>query len=251
MTLTGSACAATAEHLRNGPQQDFAVEAKRPVVDVLEIELHPGLEIDLVAAVHGPKAGQTRPHPQAAPLPALILRDFARDRRPQTHERHLPAQHVHQLRQLIEGEAAQVAPDRGQPRIVGNLRRGLPATQMHEFRLALLGIERHGAEFVNAKPATVESATLLREQGSVGNLRPGNTVTVTVQVASPLTLGAGWVATLLPGIGAVNGTDYTANSFEATFVIPPTSTGPVTLTPSIVDASSNPYLGLRGNSLRL
>ena len=92
--------------------------------------------------------------------------------------------------------------------------------------------------------ATPDSRIQITSPTNGQQFAPGNTVTVTVHVASPLTLSAGWVATLLPGVGAVNGINYTSNSFQASFVIPPTSTGPVTLTPSIIDASSNPYLGV-------
>jgi hypothetical protein len=75
---------------------------------------------------------------------------------------------------------------------------------------------------------------------------PGNTVSVTVQIASPLTLNTGWVNTNIPGVGSANGINYTSNSYQASFVIPMNFVGPATLTPTIVDNSSTPvpYTGV-------
>ena len=72
---------------------------------------------------------------------------------------------------------------------------------------------------------------------------PGSTVSVTVKITSPLTLNTGWVNTAIPGVGSLNGVNYTANSYQASFVIPATFTGPAALTPAIIDATSTPYLG--------
>jgi len=79
---------------------------------------------------------------------------------------------------------------------------------------------------------------------------PGNTVTVTVQITSPLTLNTGWVGVNIPGIGVVNGTNYTANSYQASFVIPTSFAGPVTLNPTIVDNSATP-VAYQGASLSI
>src|SRR5579864_554697 len=57
----------------NGPQNNFPVQRERPVVDVLHVEFHPGLEVDFVAPADGPQACHARPHPQTAALPPLIL----------------------------------------------------------------------------------------------------------------------------------------------------------------------------------
>ena len=109
------------EHVGNGAQQDSAIECERPVVDVLHVQLHPGFEIERVAAADGPQAGEAGTHAQPAALPPLVLFHFVRNGRARAHQRHVALQHVPQLRPFVDRELAQAAADGGQPRIVGNL----------------------------------------------------------------------------------------------------------------------------------
>src|SRR6185295_8417057 len=67
---------AAAQHLGNGPQKNLPIERQRPVVNVLHVELHPCLKIDVVPAAHCPQARQARAHTQPPALPALILFHF-------------------------------------------------------------------------------------------------------------------------------------------------------------------------------
>lgn len=73
---------------------------------------------------------------------------------------------------------------------------------------------------------------------------PGATVNITVQLGSGLTATTGLVGVSVPGIGTVFGSNYNGTSFQASFVIPATFAGPVTLTPSILDSNNNPVLGI-------
>src|SRR5437870_65633 len=47
------------ENSRNRAQQDFPVQSKRPVIDVLHVHLHPGFEVDIVAAGDRPQTRET------------------------------------------------------------------------------------------------------------------------------------------------------------------------------------------------
>src|ERR1700733_7257114 len=80
--------APAAQHGGNRSQNDFPVQPERPIVDVLHIEFHPGLEIDLIAPADPPQARQTRPHPKPPALPPFILFHLGGDRRPRAHQRH-------------------------------------------------------------------------------------------------------------------------------------------------------------------
>lgn len=73
---------------------------------------------------------------------------------------------------------------------------------------------------------------------------PGDTVNVLVQVTSPLTVNTGWVGTNIPGVNPAQGSNYAANSYNASFVIPTTFSGSATLTPAVLDSNGNPYPGL-------
>src|SRR5581483_7591076 len=64
------------QHTRNGAHQNLPIESQRPIINVLHIHLHPGFEIELVAPGDCPQASEPGTHPQAPPLPALVLLDF-------------------------------------------------------------------------------------------------------------------------------------------------------------------------------
>src|SRR5882757_486548 len=50
--------APAAEDGRNRSQNYFPIQAERPVVVILHVEFHPGLEVHRIASVDGPEAGQ-------------------------------------------------------------------------------------------------------------------------------------------------------------------------------------------------
>src|SRR5258708_3585740 len=60
------------QNRRNRAQQDLQIERRRPVVDVLQVELHPAIEVDVIAAADLPEARQSWLHRQPAPVPAVI-----------------------------------------------------------------------------------------------------------------------------------------------------------------------------------
>jgi hypothetical protein len=72
-------------------------------------------------------------------------------------ERHLAAQHVDQLRQLVEACAAQPAPDRRDPPVID--------ARLHERRG---GIVAHGAELQQLEGVLVEPLTLWRNSAGPG-----------------------------------------------------------------------------------
>src|SRR3954451_10519568 len=91
--------AAAAQHRRNRAQQDLQIEPWRPVVDVLQVELHPAVEVDLVAAADLPETRQSRLHRQPPPMPPVVRRHFLRNWRPRTDEAHVALEHIPELRQ--------------------------------------------------------------------------------------------------------------------------------------------------------
>ena len=84
---------------------------------VAQVEAHHLVERRAAAAGHLPQAGDpglassTRRQCQR-----LVLLDLVRERRPRSDERHVAAQHVPELRQLVEAGLAQDAADRRDPR---------------------------------------------------------------------------------------------------------------------------------------
>ena len=112
---------------RDGLEHDLEVEPERPLIDVGQVQLHPGLEIDLVASADLPDAGDPRLHREPAPLPALVLGDLVGDGRPRTDHAHVAHQHVPELGKLVQASLAQHAAHRRDAWILLNLEGGVPA----------------------------------------------------------------------------------------------------------------------------
>ena len=94
-----------------------------------------------------PQPGDPRQHQVALLVPLLEPLEVAHRQRPRTDERHLAADHVDELRQLVEREAAQEPPDPRQPRIVADLeQRARLLVERLEVVLDLVGVLAHRAE---------------------------------------------------------------------------------------------------------
>src|SRR5579872_1775819 len=141
-------CPSPQKRPRNGPQQDLPIERQRPVVDILHVHLHPGLEIHTVPAGKGPQAGQPWAHPQTPALPALVLIHFTRNCRTWSYQRHVASQDIPQLRPLVNREFPQIPSHSRYARVVGNLEGGLPDAEVRYPGLQGFSILAHGAEFV-------------------------------------------------------------------------------------------------------
>src|SRR6266542_4255722 len=94
------------EHHRNRAKQDFEIEPERPVVNVFKIETDPILELDdLIAAADLPQAAEPRFDTESPAVGQIVeASDFVHGQGPGTHEAHLTAQNVDQLRKLINAE---------------------------------------------------------------------------------------------------------------------------------------------------
>src|SRR5262249_9509650 len=121
-------CASAGHYRRNGPKDQVEIADQAPVIDVLKVHVHPLFERDLIAAARLPNASQAGSNGQAPPLPGLVLHDLAGYRWPGSHDAHFAAQHVDELRQLVDRVPSHPAADRGDPRITLDL----------EYRSALL-----------------------------------------------------------------------------------------------------------------
>src|SRR5262249_61800782 len=81
-----SARAAAGDHGWKGGEQNLQIEQQRPALDVLDVELDPVLELDLVAARDLPQTGDARPHAESPAVVELVLLDFGRHRGPGPHQ---------------------------------------------------------------------------------------------------------------------------------------------------------------------
>src|SRR6266852_3741707 len=109
--------AVDAEAVPEGLQEDLQIEAEAPALDVVEVTLDPPLDRRVAPpAVDLGPAGDPRLHLVAEHIarhaPPEFL-DEARALRARPHEAHLAAQHVEELRQLVEARPSQERPEGG------------------------------------------------------------------------------------------------------------------------------------------
>src|SRR5215204_5572463 len=109
-------------------RQDLQLEPRRTVVDVPDVELDPLVPRQRGAAVHLRPARQPRLHLEPAPLRRRVLLDLVAERRPRPDDRHVSAEDVPELRELVQRQPAQHAADARDPRVadVDRVTRALP-----------------------------------------------------------------------------------------------------------------------------
>src|SRR5579884_1123781 len=94
--------AAAEEHSGNRLQQYLDVQAQAPVLDVEQVHEHHLVEVEVTAPAHLPQPGNAAGHLQSCLLPVLVALDFGWLRRPWTDDAHVAAQHVEELRNLVQ-----------------------------------------------------------------------------------------------------------------------------------------------------
>src|SRR5580704_14679521 len=105
--------AAAQEYGGNRLAQDRNVVAQRPVPDVPNVEFHAARIAGVIPAADLPKPGETRLRFVVVfDIPAVACHFPCHDRA-RSNEAHLAAQHVEQLRQLVEAGPPQEHPDFG------------------------------------------------------------------------------------------------------------------------------------------
>src|SRR5919197_4816194 len=84
-----------------------------------ETDLEPAAfgEVHGVTTVDLPGSGHPGPEVEPTRLPERVGRDVEAGR-PRTDQAHLAAQHVDELRELVQARAAEEAPEPGDPRVV-------------------------------------------------------------------------------------------------------------------------------------
>src|SRR3954447_24659299 len=110
-TAAGSVGAGAAEDRAHGLPEDHQVEGERPVLDVADVDAHRVVPGEVRAAADLPEPGETRLDEEAAVHVVAVLLDLGLQRGAGADQRHVPPQHVDQLRQLVERVAAQQASD--------------------------------------------------------------------------------------------------------------------------------------------
>src|SRR5271157_4092436 len=123
------------EHHADRLQQDSAVQPGRPVTYVVGIEFHAPVVVGIVAARNLPQPGQAGRHLGVQREGWSVLGDLLAYDRAWPYHAHIPAQHVPQLRQLIQAVLAQEPADARDTRVVAQLVREPPLAR--QLRVAI------------------------------------------------------------------------------------------------------------------
>src|SRR5690606_8607008 len=90
------------DNLHDGNKQNFEVKPKTEVVDIPDVVFEFFCPADGVSAVHLGPAGDAWSHVMAARLFGRVEGDVFHEQGAWSHERHVAAQHVDQLRDFIQ-----------------------------------------------------------------------------------------------------------------------------------------------------
>src|SRR5260370_40225631 len=105
------------------------------------------------------EAGGAGGNVEPLPLPALAVVRLGTGQGTWANERHLAPKHVPQLRQLIQAGLAKESPEARDTRIVLDLEgRTILLVELHQFRLARLGVNNHRAKLVHEERLAAPAA---------------------------------------------------------------------------------------------
>src|SRR5947207_15592557 len=103
-----SACAARRNNCGDRAKQDRGVKFQRPLIDVVQIELHPLFERQVAAAGYLPQTSEARLDAETSFLPGdFHAQSVANRKRPRTDNAHFAEQNVDKLWQFIDARFAQ------------------------------------------------------------------------------------------------------------------------------------------------
>src|SRR5450756_3037041 len=91
--------------------QDHQVHRDRPVVHVSQIEAHGLVPVEVGSSADLPQAGQSRLDVQATVDRVRVARHLSGEGRTRSDQRHVAADHVPQLRQLVDREPSEQVAD--------------------------------------------------------------------------------------------------------------------------------------------
>src|SRR5579872_5185757 len=148
--------AARPAHDKDRAEQDRKVQQEGLLSDIDEVEPKLVSRIGMVAAAHlrqSCNAGPDVVAPGIGGNERLVPPHKVRSLRTRPHEAHLSAEHIPELRNLVDAKSAKPSTDRGKPRVT------MPAGQ-HRAR-ACLSILDHRPELIEHEGPAETSYTLL------------------------------------------------------------------------------------------
>src|SRR5581483_9275288 len=162
-------CAARGEEGGDGFEEDFEVEPGGPVFDVIEVKHHHFVKGEFAASTDLPEASHAGRDFEPPFVPIFVFGDFVDKGRARSDERHVAAQDVPELRELVHTGAAQPLADGRAAGVVANLKDGtLRFVQVPERLFFFVCADPHGAKFVGGKNSATAPDAVLFEDDCAG-----------------------------------------------------------------------------------
>src|SRR6516164_9816702 len=112
----------TCDNCKRSSQKDLEIQPKRPGLRISQVESDHVVEACTTPAIHLPQTCHARlQFEYTTAMPVIVHFELIRNWRAGTHKRHLTAQHVPELRKLIETRFPQESANSCYPRIVRKL----------------------------------------------------------------------------------------------------------------------------------
>src|SRR5690606_9938046 len=155
-------------------EEDHDVAPEAPVVDVTHIQVEHFEHAEAVAPADLPEAGDPRPDGESAQVTWWIEVDFPLQSRPGADDRHVSAEDVDQLRELVEAQTSQPSSDGSHSGVVVQLEdtvlcgRVFVAEQLTRAQLPVGGVvvvHDHGPELQHGERLAPQADAFLAEQG--------------------------------------------------------------------------------------
>src|SRR6185436_10803713 len=155
------------EHHGERAEQDAHILEQRPRRHVPMVEPAHLAERDVVRPEYLPQAGDTGLQVESRESPPVDVAVLLGDERTRADEAHLAPEHVHQLWELVEREAAKNPPDARHPRVVRRLEHALVdagvLVQVCDLGFVRVGVRDHRPELEDLEPRVSPSHSHLPE----------------------------------------------------------------------------------------
>src|SRR3989338_8790141 len=146
-----------AEYDEHRPPQNPEIECEGPLLDVLEIQPHLFLKLQIRPPRHLREPRDPRLHRENAPLDIRVFPHLLREMRARADEGHLHGEHIEDLRQLVERPAPEDAAAPQPPRVAFHFeeRTVRPMALRPETRFLAIRVPDHRPEFQHGNGAPV------------------------------------------------------------------------------------------------
>src|SRR5258708_24818789 len=149
--------------------KDAQVQAQTPVFDVGKVKMHVEFERQTIPRRNLPETRDPGFNVKAPELVKFVMVDVVDRMRTRPNQAHLLAQHIPELRQLIEAVAADNSTDTGDSGVVVDLEdRALSLIAGTQVFLELCGVGDHGAKLVATEAAAFGACALRRVDDRTG-----------------------------------------------------------------------------------